>query len=284
MSNIILVAETGSDITAAIAKENDIHLVPMHVSLGETTLDDGSFPAEDVCDYYDRTGKVPRTSAANPEDFAVVFDEIHAQHPDKKILHLAYSAVTTCSYQNAILASEERDYVRSVDTKHVSVGQAAVVLAVAQLLREQPDITLDEAAAAAERIAEKTQMCFIPDNLDYLRAGGRVSNAVALVGNILNLHPCIEIIEGKLLAKKKYRGSTKKVIPKLIADFVEKHALKKDLIRFINTPHLSDECRAIAEETARSMGFERIEWMKTGCVITCHGGPGAFGVVGVSGN
>lgn len=282
MSNIILVAETGSDITPALAKENGIYLVPMHVSLGETTLDDGSFPPEDVCAYYDRTGKVPRTSASNPEDFTVVFDKIHAEHPDKQILHLAYSAVTTCSYQNAILASENRGYVRSVDTKHVSVGQASVVLAVAQLLREQPEITLDEAAEAAKRIAEKTQMCFIPDNLDYLRAGGRVSNAVALVGNILSLHPCIKIIDGKLMAQKKYRGSTKKVIPKLIADFAEKHALKKDLIRFINTPALSEECRAVAEETARDMGFKRIEWMKTGCVITCHGGPGAFGVVGVS--
>ena len=279
MSNIILVAETGSDITAALAQEHGIYLVPMHVSLGETTLDDGSFPPEDVCKYYDQTGDAPHTSASNPEDFIRVFDEIHTKYPEKQILHLAYSAVTTCSYQNALIASEGRDYVRSVDTKHVSVGQAAVVLAIAQLLRRQPQISLDEAAEAAKRIAEKTQMCFIPDNLDYLRAGGRVSNAVALVGNILNLHPCIEIIDGKLMAQKKYRGSTKKVIPKLINDFVEKHAPKKDLIRLINTPRLSAECRAIAEETVRSMGFKRIEWMNTGCVITCHGGPGAFGMV-----
>ena len=153
MSNIILVAETGSDITPALAKEHGIYLVPMHVSLGETTLDDGSFPPENVCAYYDRTGKVPRTSASNPGDFTVVFDEIHAAHPDKQILHLAYSAVTTCSYQNALIASENRHYVRSVDTKHVSVGQASVVLAVAQLLRERPDITIDEAAEAAKRIA-----------------------------------------------------------------------------------------------------------------------------------
>lgn len=283
MHNIILVAETGSDITPALAQAHGIHLVPMHVSLGETTLDDGSFPPEDVCGYYDLTGKVPHTSAANPEDFAKAFDEIHARWPEKKILHLAYSAITTCSYQNAILASEGRDYVVSVDTKHVSVGQAAVVLAVAQLLRDHPEITLEEAAERAKLIASHTQMCFIPDNLDYLRAGGRVSNAVALVGNILNLHPCIEIVDGQLLAQKKYRGSAKKVIPKLIADFAAKHALKKDLIRFIHSPGLSDECRAAAEETARAMGFAQIEWMKTGCVITSHGGPRAFGIVGMDG-
>jgi len=177
MSNIILVAETGSDITPEMAAENGIYLVPMHVSMGEITLDDGSFPPEDVCAYYDRTGKVPRTAASNPEDFSVVFNEIHARWPEKKILHLAYSAVTTCSYQNALLAAEDRDYVLSVDTKHVSVGQASVVLSVAELLRNQPEITLEQAAEAARKIAASTKMCFIPDNLDYLRAGGRVSNA-----------------------------------------------------------------------------------------------------------
>ena len=140
MSSIILIAETGSDVTPELAKEYGIHLVPMHVSLGETTLDDGAFPPEEVCAYYDQTGKVPRTSACNPEDFTVVLDEIHAKYPDKQILHLAYSAVTTCSYQNALIASEGRDYIRSVDTKHVSVGQAAVVLAVAQLLRDKPEL------------------------------------------------------------------------------------------------------------------------------------------------
>jgi len=282
MSNIILVAETGSDVTAAQAKEHEIYLVPMHVSMGDVTLDDGTFPPEDICAYYDLTGKVPRTAACNPEDFAMVFDEIHAKYPEKQILHLAYSAVTTCSYQNAVIASEDRDYVRSVDTKHASAGQASIVLAVAQLLHQQPDISLDEAASAAERLVERTHMCFIPDNLDYLRAGGRVSNAVALVGNILNLHPCIEFVDGQLIAQKKYRGSTKKIIPKLIADFSEKHALRKDLIRFIYSIGLSEEYRSIADETARSMGFERIEWVKAGCVITCHGGPDAFGIVGTS--
>ena len=57
-------------------------------------------------------------------------------------------------------------------------------------------------AAAAEVISRQTQMCFVPRNLDYLRAGGRCSNATALVGNLLRLHPCIEIIDGKLDVSK----------------------------------------------------------------------------------
>ena len=103
--NIVLVAETGSDITLEIAEEYGIYLVPMHISMGEETLDDGSFPSKEICAYYEQTGKVPKTSASSPHDFITVFDLIHELWPEKHILHLAYSAVTTCSYQNALLAA-----------------------------------------------------------------------------------------------------------------------------------------------------------------------------------
>ena len=73
---IILVAETGSDITPALAKELGILLVSMHVSMGSQTLDDGTFPPEDVCAYYDRTGKVPTTSGSTPYDFETVYEKI----------------------------------------------------------------------------------------------------------------------------------------------------------------------------------------------------------------
>ena len=279
--NIILVAETGSDIPAQMAKELGVYLVPMHVQMGEVTLDDGAFPPEDVCAYYDRTGKCPTTSASTPYDFTRVFDEIHEAYPEHQILHLAYSAVTTCSYQNAVLVCDERPYVTSVDTKHVSVGQGAVVLAVKAYLDAHPDCSVQDAAKFAEEIREKTQMCFMPKNLDYLRAGGRVSNAAAMVGNLLGLHPCIEIIDGRLMAQKKYRGTMNKVTAKMIEDFVGKHSLCREHVYLIDTPTLEEEIKAIAEETVRKLGFKNLTWMRTGCVITCHGGPGAMGLVGV---
>jgi fatty acid-binding protein DegV len=151
--SIILSAETGSDIPAELAKELGILLIPMHVSMGDQTLDDGTFPPEEVCAYYDRTGKVPTTSGSTPYDFETVYDSLFARNPQAKVLHLAYSAVTTCSYHSGQLAIEGKPYaanVRLVDTKHVSVGQCAVVAATARWLKDHPDATLEEAAAAAE--------------------------------------------------------------------------------------------------------------------------------------
>jgi len=283
MSSIILLAETGSDITPELAAPLNIRLVSMHVSMGDVTLDDGTFPAEDIHAYYERTGKTPTTSGSTPYDFEKVFEEIFSENPDAQVLYLAYSAVTTCSYHSCELALEDKPYaenVRLVDTKHVSVGQGAVAIATAKWLQEHPEATLDEAAKKAEQIGLETRMCFIPKNLDYLRAGGRCSNAVALVGNLLNLHPCIEIIDGRLIAGKKYRGAMTKLAPVLLREFTEKHALSKDHIYFINTPYMDEEVRTVLNKEAEALGYEHITWMKTGCVITCHGGPGAFGIVG----
>ena len=283
MSSIILLAETGSDITKELAQDLNVRLVPMHVTLGDVTLDDGSFPAEDVHSYYERTGKTPTTSGSTPYDFESVLEEIFSQDPNAQVLYLAYSAVTTCSYHSCELATEEKPYanqVRLVDTKHVSVGQGAVVIATAKWLREHPEATLEEAAAKAVEIADQTKMCFIPKNLDYLRAGGRCSNAVALVGNLLNLHPCIEIIDGRLIAGKKYRGAMTKLAPALLREFTEKHNLKKDHIYFIHTPYMEEAIRTVLDAEAKALGYKTVTWMKTGCVITCHGGPGAFGIVG----
>ena len=284
-TKILLAAETGSDITPELARELGVCLVPMHVSMGDQTLDDGAFPPEDVCAYYDRTGKVPTTSGSTPYDFETVLDNVFSENPEAQVLYLAYSAVTTCSYHSCELALEDKSYanrVRLVDTKHVSVGQGAVVIAVAQWLQEHPEATLEEAAEAAQAIGEHTKMCFVPKNLDYLRAGGRVSNAVALVGNLLHLHPCIEIIDGKLIAGKKYRGAMTKLAPQLLREFTEKHALSKEHLYFINTPYMEEDVRNVLDVEAEALGYKKITWMKTGCVITCHGGPGAFGIVGTS--
>ena len=285
MSSIILLAETGSDITPEIARPLNIRLVPMHVTMGNETLDDGTFPAEDIHDYYTRTGKTPTTSGSTPYDFEKVFQEIFTEDPNAQVLYLAYSAVTTCSYHSCELALEDQPFasnVRLVDTKHVSVGQGAVVIATARWLREHPEATLDEAAAKAVEIGLQTKMCFIPKNLDYLRAGGRCSNAVALVGNLLNLHPCIEIIDGRLIAGKKYRGAMTKLAPVLLREFTEKHTLSKEHIYFINTPNMDEAIRTVLNEEAAALGYKEVTWMRTGCVITSHGGPGAFGIVGTT--
>lgn len=254
----------------------------MHVSFGQTTKNDGSFPPSEVVSFYKETGILPKTSGSVPEDFTTAFDRIHAAHPDAQILYLAYSAVTTCSYQSAQIASEGRNYIKSLDTKQVSAGQYVVVVTMAKLLREHPEWTIEDALAAAQTLSDQVRMCFVPDTLEFLRAGGRVSNAAALCGALLKIHPCIEIIDGHLKATKKQRGNMKKIVPRLISDYITEQKLNKEEIWLIRTPGLSEEIIATAEQAAYLAGAKKVTWVSTGGVITCHGGPGAFGIVGIS--
>ena len=230
MRSIILVAESGSDITPELAARYHIHVVPMHVAFDTEVLNDGEFPVQKICDYYNEAGKLPTTSGCAPEDFVEAFDRIHAAYPEAQILYLAYSAVTTCSYQSAVIAAEGRDYVTAIDTKQVSVGQATVVVEVAKQLEAHPEMSISQAAELATDVISRANMCFLPDNLEFLRAGGRVSNVVCLGSRILSLHPCIEILDGKLIATKKYRGKMEKVAAQLVRDYAEQYDLDRGCI------------------------------------------------------
>ena len=283
MKKIILLAETGSDVNAELAKEYGVEIVPMHVSFDTETLDDGAFPVEKIVDYYQTTGKLPKTSGSMPEDFEIVLDRIHAENPDAQILYLAYSAITTCSMQSGVIASEDRDYITIIDTKQVSAGQCNIVIKMAEILNENPDMTMEEAVAAANDLISRANMCFMPDNLEFLRAGGRVSNVAFLGAKLLNLHPVIEILDGLLMATKKYRGKMTKVAAQLVTDFAEKYDLdREECLWLISVVGFSDSVRAIVENAAKEAGFKKIRWIQAGGVITTHGGPAAFGMAGFS--
>lgn len=279
MKNIILVAETGSDIPKEIAKKYDIHMVPMHVTFGEETMDDGTFPSQKIVDYYKETGKLPKTSGSNPGDFEI-FNSLHEQYPNAHILYLAYSAVTTVSYQSATIMAEGRDFITLIDTKQVSVGQGAIVVEVAKFLKSYPDADIDEVVDYVNDLINRAHMCFIPNNLEFLKAGGRVSNGAYIGASILHLHPTIEILDGRLVSTKKYRGNMPRTCAKLIREYSEKYNLDKEILWCIYSVGLDEEVKDAVKTQVKELGFKDVTWVLAHGVITTHGGPGAFGIAG----
>lgn len=278
MTTRILVAETGADIPPELAQQHGIAIVPMHVSFGNQTFDDGTIPVSRIFEHYRTTGELPKTSGSMPEDFAKVFDTIEREHPDAQIIHLAYSAVTTCSYESALTAAKGRSGITSYDTKSVTAGQALVVLSIAELLEAQPDISdaaLDE--AIRNRI-ERIRMAFLPGSLEFLRAGGRLSNAAYVGAHILRIKPVVEILDGKLVATKKYRGSSMQAAKKLMAEYPQQENLDRSRLFLIRSEGLASEIVEAAEAAARDQGFESFSWINTGNVISSHCGPATFGI------
>ena len=278
----IILAETGADIPQDLLDEYGIYTVPMHVEFEGETRADGTFPVTELFQSYKKTGVLPKTSGCNVTDFEQIFDRIHTEHPESHILYLAYSACTTCSYQSAVIAGENLDYITYFDTKMVSAGQCMSVIALARYVKAHPDAEISEIMEKAEEIREKSRMGFFPGDLDYLRAGGRVSNAAYLGARILSLNPLIEMQDGKLMASKKYRGNMSKVSEKLLKEFVEKHDFSRDLLFFVYSLGFSEAQMEKLTAEAREMGFQEIRWIRTGCVISTHSGPGAFGICGFS--
>lgn len=278
MGKIIITAETGCDIPAAQAAQLGIELVPMHVSIGNKTIDDGDISPAEMLEQCRQLGVLPRTSGCMPLDFQAVFDRVHAANPDAQILHIAYSAVTTCSMESALAAAEGRDYVTCIDTGHVTIGQGFIVTGTAAWLREHPEATVGEARAFAEDLSSRVRMAFLPGDLGYLRAGGRLSNVAFVGATLLKIKPVVELLDGKLTATKKLRGSMGAAAVSLIDYLALREDFDPSRLFFVRSAGLPEQVQRLAEAHARELGFEDITWYETGDVITSHAGPGAFGL------
>ena len=111
-----------------------------------------------------------------------------------------------------------------------------------------------------------------------------MSNLAFMGAQILKIRPLIEIVEGKLVATKKYRGSMISMARKMIEDYLGSTSLEKKRLILAYSSGLGPDTRTMAEEMVRRLGFENVSWMQTGCVVSSHAGPGAFGIAGFATN
>ncbi len=282
MGRIVLVTETGSDITPELAATYSISVVPMHVSFEDETYDDGSFPVQKIIDYYDKAGQIPKTSGCTTEDFAKVFDEIREKWSDAEIIYLAHSAVTTESFENARRVAEGKNYIHIIDTKQLSVGQLGVITETAKYIRDNPCVSVYDVIKNVEQLSGRMRMCFVPDNLEFLRAGGKVGKRAFLRARFLEIHPCIEVNEGRLVGTRNYYGKMYKVAERVIKEYATKYELKKEKLWLVYSVGLPEKTRNIIENAAWSLGFDKLQWVQAKSATTTHSGPAAFGLAGFS--
>lgn len=280
MKKIIISTESGTDLPLDLVKLHHIQVVPMHVVIGDQDYPDGSIPVTDVYDYYEKTKKIPSTSATNPNEYQSFFKKINDENPDCIIIHIAYSSNASCTYQNAVIATDGMENIFLVDSLNVSGGEAVIVLKAVELLEKNPNILPDTLIEEIKSYVKRARVSFIPGNLDYLKAGGRVSNAAYLGASLLQLKPLIEIIEGKLVSTKKFRGKMKRVAEEYLHDYIGKYHMDKEQICLLYSLGLDEQIKQRMVEIVKEKGFKKITWIQTGCVISTHSGPGAMGIGG----
>lgn len=280
MYKYFIVTESGADLPLDLAKANEIYVLPMHVIMDDVDYKDGSIPVTDVYDYHKRTKKIPTTSAINSNEYQCLFEKLTKENPGCIIIHISYTSKASCTYQNSLIASEDMNNVYHVDSLSVSGGEAAIVLKAAELTKNYPDIEPDDLIKKIESIVATERTSFIPGSLEYLKAGGRLSNPAYFGASILQLKPLIEIINGKLVATKKYRGTMSRISEKYVNEYLDRYNMDKEQIYFLYSLGLEDSIRLRMEGIAKERGFKKVIWTQTGCVISTHGGPGAIGIAG----
>lgn len=281
MKRIILSTESGADLPKDLVEKHQIQVVPMHVIMDGKDYLDGELSVEEVFDFYDRTKTIPSTAATNVHEYQDLFTNIRLKFPESIIIHIGYTSKASASFQSAVIAAEDFDDLFLIDALNVTGGLGAVVMFAANLLEEDPEVSHEHLIAKIESIVPKTRLAFLPGSLDFLKAGGRVSNIAYIGGALLKIKPCIELKEGKLVSTRKYRGKMDNVAEKLMREYLNEYNIDRKQLYLIYSIGLDERIKDRLEAVAKENGFGNVKWVQAGAMISTHAGPGGFGIAGI---
>ena len=225
-----------------------------------------------------RDGEQTSTSAANPENWKEAMEP--AIKEGKDLFVLAFSSGLSTTYQSAVIAAEElmAEYpgrkVIVVDSLCASLGQGLLLYYACQKRNE--GLSLDELAAWCEEW--KLRLChwFTVDDLMYLKRGGRVSAATALVGTMLQIKPILHVDnEGHLISVSKVRGR-KSSIEALAKKLGETGIAGANETVFICHGDCADDAKLLEKLVKERYGVKTVLTEYTGAVIGSHSGPGTL--------
>jgi DegV family protein with EDD domain len=269
-----------TDSTAYLPDEaisrHGIDVVPLSVIVGDEVLSEGgeASPA-DVAQALQRRVRVT-TSRPNPEAFAAAYRRAAAGGADAVVsLHL--SAEFSGTYEAAVLAAQDAPLpVRVVDTRMVAMALGYCVLTAAETAGSGG--TPDEVAVAAEKRAAATTGFFYVDTLEYLRRGGRIGPARALLGSALAVKPLLHLEDGRIQPLEKVRTSSRAIARLEEIAIQQAGAAEVD----VTVHHLAaaERAEAMAERLrGRIPGLRELYVCEVGAVIGAHVGPGMLAVV-----
>ncbi|SFP34295.1 EDD domain protein, DegV family [Oscillibacter sp. PC13] len=274
---IKITTDSTCDLPYHLLEQYDVSVIPLGIVKGDRLYQDGiNIHTEDIAAHVDAGGDITTTNAVNIADYEDLFRTMTARYD--AVIHLNLGMGFSSCYQNAKLAAEEVPEVYVVDSANLTVGHGILVLAAAEAAAAGK--TVSEILAMLEDMVSRVETSFVLDRLDYMKKGGRCSSVTALGANLLKLHPCVEVIDGKMSVTKKYRGSMEKVLAEYVRDRLagrtDIDTKRVFLVDTCRTPGLVDVARKALLADGR---FEEIVESQAGCTIFCHCGPDTLGLV-----
>ena len=274
---IKITTDSTCDLPAWLLERHHISVIPLGIVKGDKLYRDGiDIRTSDIAAHVNAGGDITTTNAVNIADYEVLFRQKMEQYD--AVIHLNIGTGFSSCHQNARLAAEEVPGVYVVSSENLSVGHGVMVLAAAEAAEDGKSVA--EILEMLEEMTSRIELSFVLDRLDYMKKGGRCSAVTALGANLLKLHPCIEVVDGKMGVTKKYRGSMEKVVADYIRERLEGRTdLDTSRIVVVDTcedDRLASIARAYLKEDGR---FGEILEAKAGCTIFSHCGPYVLGLL-----
>lgn len=272
---IKILTDTSCDLSFKQAEELDIEILPITVSFGEETY----VPLEDLSneEFYQKLSaatELPKTSQVAP----IRMEEEFKKHIDNgdEVIGLFISKELSGTYNNALMAKNllGSDKIFVVDTNNTTFGLALLIKEACKL-RDKGE----SAESIYEKITELSKRVVLlasVETLKYLKMGGRLNAATALVAGVLGIYPIISVVDGKVQSVGKARGRV--AANKFIEDKVKEIGISSDYgVTFGHSDRI-DVCKQGEKYFEKYVGKRESTRCEIGSVIGTHTGPGAFGI------
>jgi DegV family protein with EDD domain len=274
-----IVTDSTADLPAKVASELGITVVPLTVFFGDEAFLDGV--ELDNPGFYQKLAAskdLPRTSQPSPAAFQEAFQRLIDEGADA-ILSIHLSSKLSGTYQSACTARDSlpedmrKVPISVLDSQSISVGMNYAIQGAARLAREGK--TLEELQAYVEDTLSRTSILAVLDTLEFVRRGGRIGGASALLGNMLSFKPIIEIKEGEVapVERPRTRGKAYARIAQLVTEMGE--------IESISIAESNDEVGQQLKAAIKEVYSGEMPIYRLGAVLGVHTGPGTAAIAPV---
>ena len=282
MGNVAIVTDSNSGISQAEGKELGIYVIPMPFLVdGKLYFEDVDMNKEQFYHFLENDADLS-TSQPSPGDVMDLWDKLLKEYDE--IVHIPMSSGLSASCSTAMgLARDYDGKVQVVDNQRISVTMQQSVMDAKHLA------AAGKSAAQIKEILEKealeSSIYLMVDTLKYLKKGGRITPAAALLGSALNLKPILQIQGDKLDAYKKVRGvkaakknmleAMKKDVEGRFSDYVTKVQLKLH-VAYTTDEETAKQWKEEVQNMFPDIAITRMDPLSFS--VTCHTGPGVLAI------
>ena len=275
---IKIVTDSTSYIPSEYIEKYDIKVVSLNVVMNGTSRRELDIDNKDFYEEMKLSGEVPKSSQPIPEEIINTFKEIVKEGNSIVGIFLSSKMSGTFSsanmVKNMILEEYPKADIHILDSKTNCMQMGFAVIEAGKAIYENKSI--NEVIDAANHVINNSRFLFTPQNLEYLKKGGRIGGAAALFGNLLQIKPILTVLDGETAVFKKVR-TRKKAVDEIVLTVlkdIESKGLGDIIVHHINC---EEEGLKLAQALEDKLG-KKVKIQSIGPVIGLHVGPGSIGI------